>query len=408
MLATVLLAAAVAATPTPSPEPSASPQRLLSLIRLQFRSHRPPPPFETYTVERKQLATNGYPDPTGTYKVHVWVRNSDRAALTRKVFRDFARGDMAFDRPAFNEARDPGPPTADVFEPAPLRPHPVSDAYTPEPHYTPLPIIGPPGTAAVVEATLKAFGPDISYRIAHHDDLTAPPPVEVHEYTEGPVWDRDDVSIRVAPTDHRPVAPTIGFRIEAGGASVVLAGDTVPCQSLDELAAGADALVHTVIRKELIAPLPMQRVKDICDYHSSVQEAAATARRAGVDTLVLTHYVPAIAPGQEEQWRALAAAEFDGRIELGEDLHRVSRFSRARDVTVRRRPNGPVVHRHPGYRCAAVATRRRQPAAMPAPKHVRPAGSLQAPARSAPATSIRTERRSPAPPRPAIVAAARE
>jgi ribonuclease Z len=101
----------------------------------------------------------------------------------------------------------------------------------------PLPIIGPPGTAEVVDATLKAFGHDIGYRIAHHDDLTAPPPVEVLEYTEGSVWDRDGVSIRVAPTDHRPVAPTIGFRIEAGDTSVVLAGDTVPCKSLDELAA---------------------------------------------------------------------------------------------------------------------------------------------------------------------------
>jgi ribonuclease Z len=193
--------------------------------------------------------------------------------------------------------------------------------FAPDP--APFPIIGPPGTAAVVEATLKAFGPDIGYRIAHHDDLTAPPPVEVHEYTEGPVWDREGASIRVAPTDHRPVAPTIGFRIEAGGASVVLAGDTVPCESLDELASGAGALVHTVVRKELIAPLPAQRMKDICDYHSSVQEAAATARRAGVGTLVLTHYVPTIAPGQEEQWRELAATEFDGRIELGDDLHRV-------------------------------------------------------------------------------------
>jgi ribonuclease Z len=188
---------------------------------------------------------------------------------------------------------------------------------------TPLPIFGPPGTAAVVEATLKAFGPDIGYRIAHHADLTAPPPVDVREFTEGSVWARDRVSIRVAPTDHRPVAPTIGFRIEGAGASVVLAGDTVPCQSLDELASGADALVHTVVRKELIAPLPVQRMKDVCDYHSSVQEAAATARRAGASTLVLTHYVPTIAPGQEEQWRALAATEFDGRIELGDDLHRV-------------------------------------------------------------------------------------
>ncbi|MGV9799165.1 ribonuclease Z [Mycobacterium sp. NPDC003449] len=187
----------------------------------------------------------------------------------------------------------------------------------------PLPIIGPPGTADVVDATLKAFGFDIGYRIAHHADLTGPPPVEAHEYTDGVVWDGDDVSIRVAPTDHRPVSPTIGFRIEHGGASVVLAGDTVPCESLDTLAAGAGALVHTVIRKDLIDLLPQQRIRDICDYHSSVQEAAATAQRAGVGILVLTHYVPAIGPGQEDDWRALAASEFDRQIELGDDLHRV-------------------------------------------------------------------------------------
>ena len=44
------------------------------------------------------------------------------------------------------------------------------------PDAPPLPIIGPPGTAEVVDATLKAFGFDIGYRIAHHADLTSPPP----------------------------------------------------------------------------------------------------------------------------------------------------------------------------------------------------------------------------------------
>jgi len=193
--------------------------------------------------------------------------------------------------------------------------------FAPDP--PPLQIIGPPGTAEVVQATLKAFGHDIGYRIAHHADLNAPPPIEVHEHTDGPAWDRDGVTIRVAPTDHRPVAPTIGFRIEFDGASVVLAGDTVPCPTLDELASGADALVHTVIRKDILTHVPQQRVKDVCDYHSSVQEAAATAARAGVGTLIMTHYVPAVVPGQEEQWRALAATEFGGRVELGDDLHRV-------------------------------------------------------------------------------------
>jgi len=189
---------------------------------------------------------------------------------------------------------------------------------------TPLPIIGPPGTKAVVEATLAALAPDISYRIAHHADITEPPSVQVYEYTDGQVWDADGVRITVAPTDHRPVEPTIAFRIEYDGTSVVLAGDTVPCAGLDELASGAGALVHTVIRKDLVALVPQQRLKDILDYHSSVEQAAATAARAGVGTLVLTHYVPPLAPGQEDQWRALAATEFSGPVELGDDLLRVT------------------------------------------------------------------------------------
>ncbi|MBV8298798.1 MAG: hypothetical protein JO083_04455 [Candidatus Eremiobacteraeota bacterium] len=158
MLALVMLAAAVAA-PTPTAAPTPSPQRVLGLIRAQFRSHRPPPPYETYTLVRSQKATNGYPDFANSYTKHIWVRNSDRAALTRMVFRDEARGDMVFDRPAFNEARDPGPPTADVFEPAPARPHPVSEVPTPEPNYTPLPVIG--GVRTLIESDYKVESLDV-------------------------------------------------------------------------------------------------------------------------------------------------------------------------------------------------------------------------------------------------------
>jgi ribonuclease Z len=185
---------------------------------------------------------------------------------------------------------------------------------------TPLPIIGPPGTKAVVHAILAALAPDISYRIAHHADITEPPAVVVEEHVQGLVWKTAGVHITVAPTDHRPVEPTIAFRITDGLSSVVLAGDSVPCATLDELTQGANALVHTAIRKDLVEQMPAQRIRDILDYHSSVEQAAATAARAGVDTLVLTHYVPPLIPGQEDQWRALAAAEFSGRVELGDDL----------------------------------------------------------------------------------------
>lgn len=188
---------------------------------------------------------------------------------------------------------------------------------------TPLVVLGPPGTQVVVDGLLASLAPDISYRLAHHDDLTWDPGVEVAEQLEGVVYDEGGVRITAAPTDHRPVHPSVGYRIDHDGASVVIAGDTVPCPGLDVLCDMADALVHTVIREDLVRAVPVARLQDILDYHSSVEQAAQTAARGGVGTLVLTHYVPSMAPGTEEEWRSLAAAHFDGRIELGDDLHRV-------------------------------------------------------------------------------------
>jgi hypothetical protein len=141
MFCAFLLAAALDAA-TPEPVPTLSPTQLLARVRAQFRSHRPPPLYESYTIERKQLRSDGYPDVSNSYVFHVWVRNSDRAALKRQVFRDDYEYPPVFDRPAFNEERDPGPPTADIFEPKPLKPHPASEAYTPEPSASDVPIIG--------------------------------------------------------------------------------------------------------------------------------------------------------------------------------------------------------------------------------------------------------------------------
>jgi ribonuclease Z len=188
---------------------------------------------------------------------------------------------------------------------------------------SPLTVIGPPGTRTVVDGLLASLAPDISYRLAHHDDLTWDPGVEVHEHLDGVVFDEGGVRIIAAPTDHRPVHPSVGYRVEQERSAVVLAGDTVPCAGLDSLCAGADALVHTVIREDLVRAIPVARLQDILDYHSSVEQAAQTAARGGVGTLVLTHYVPPMQPGTEDEWRALAAAHFGGRIELGDDLHRV-------------------------------------------------------------------------------------
>jgi ribonuclease Z len=188
---------------------------------------------------------------------------------------------------------------------------------------SPLVVVGPPGIQEVVDGIVAMLRNDVCYRLDHHADLTWEPPVEVHEVGAGVAFKNDDVTVTVGATDHRPVAPSIGFRIEHGEVSVVLAGDTVPCDTLDELCAGTDAIVHTVLRKDLLAEAPIQRLRDVVDYHSSVEEAAQTAARAGASTLILTHYVPALSLADEPEWRARAAANFTGRIELGDDLHSV-------------------------------------------------------------------------------------
>lgn len=189
---------------------------------------------------------------------------------------------------------------------------------------TPLRVIGPPRTQEVVDGIRASLQPDVEYRVAHHDDLTWEPIIEVQEVTDGVVFEQSGVRVLTAPTDHRPVHPTTAFRIEHDGRSVVIAGDTVPCEGLDRLCAGADALVHTVIREDLVRLVPAQRFVDILDYHSTVEDAARTAARGGVGVLILTHYVPALVSGDEHVWRALAAEHFSGRIELGDDLHTVT------------------------------------------------------------------------------------
>ena len=185
---------------------------------------------------------------------------------------------------------------------------------------SPLTVVGPVGTAGLVAATETMLELDVGYRLAHHEDLSWRPGTVAVDVTEGVVFEQGDVRVTAAPTDHAPVHPTVGYRVEDGGRSVVIAGDTVPCAGLDRLAAGADVLVHTVVRRDQIEALGIPRLLDVLDYHSAVPDAAATAERAGVGTLVLTHMVPPVQPGAEQEWIDQAKDSFGGEVVLSEDL----------------------------------------------------------------------------------------
>lgn len=203
----------------------------------------------------------------------------------------------------------------------------ITTRWISSPAATPLPVYGPVGTQKMIDGLLAMLSQDEGYRLEHHDDLRAAGgmKVEVHEVNAGDTFSIGDVTVSVHATDHRPVAPTIGFRIEHDGVVGALAGDTIPCQGLYDMCKDADIYVQTVLREDLVrtfAPLVPtgDRFLDILDYHSTVQQAGQTAAQCNVKTLLLTHFVPAIQPGQEEEWRAMAAEHFAGEIVVGPDL----------------------------------------------------------------------------------------
>lgn len=202
--------------------------------------------------------------------------------------------------------------------------HWIMTAVTSPGENEPLKVFGPPGTAQFVDRTMSALEPDITYRLAHHPDLTDGPSVEVTELGPGESFAIGDVRVTTAATVHTPAEPTLGYRFDHGGSSAALVGDTVPCVGVDALCSGVDAYVQTAIRDDLIAAMPSKMMRDLIDYHSSVIDAAQTASRARVKRLVLTHMIPAPNPDQYEDWRAIASQHFKGEIIIGGDLTTVT------------------------------------------------------------------------------------
>ncbi len=97
-----------------------------------------------------------------------------------------------------------------------------------------------------------------------------------------------------------------------------------------KLAQGADVLVHEVLNRQALSAL-MARVPNadrlvqhIVDSHTTREDLGVVAKKAGVGTLVLTHFVPADDPSiTDEMWVEPVKANFSGRIIAGKDLMEV-------------------------------------------------------------------------------------
>lgn len=218
---------------------------------------------------------------------------------------------------------------------------------------TPLPVYGPTGTDQVIAGFRQAYTTDEGFRVRHHGETIANPAgyggaAQIINLPDGVdsqvVYEKDGVKITVIRVNHAPVAPAFGYRIDYKGRAMTLSGDTVYAPSFVTASKGADVMFHDAMNKQMVAAMgkklaerghanTAQIMTDIQGYHASPEDAARTAREAGVSTLVLYHMVPPVpAKMIEPLFLGKAPGLFGGTLKLSQDGMIVSLPAGGKDV----------------------------------------------------------------------------
>lgn len=187
---------------------------------------------------------------------------------------------------------------------------------------------GPPPLARMTKLFFEMNAAETAIRIADEGRKPIEPLIHVHEHHLGGfIMQDENVKVTTALVDHPPVVPAFAYRFDAADRSIVISGDTAPCDSLLELARGADVLVHEAMMvpavERLVARVPnaLALKQSILSHHTSAEDAGRIAQQAGVKLLVLSHFVPPDDPTITDQmWIDAARTHFSGPVIVGKDL----------------------------------------------------------------------------------------
>jgi ribonuclease BN (tRNA processing enzyme) len=160
------------------------------------------------------------------------------------------------------------------------------------PDQPPTPIYAPPG---LLNRALELLPPEAKERV--------PSVFELHEVEPGETFEAGPFTVRTALMRH--YVPTLGMRIEAGGASIAYSADTAPTDSLVKLASGANVLV---------AEATLAARDGAETLHLSAVEAGEHAAGADVGRLMLSHL-----RAERDRAAERAAAAFRGDIRVAEE-----------------------------------------------------------------------------------------
>src|SRR5439155_1693500 len=157
----------------------------------------------------------------------------------------------------------------------------------------PLEIWGPAGTRRQVDRLLDYLAWDIEVRRAHMHDRE-PPEVRVTEIEEGKVMEAGGVRVSAFLVEHGPVKPAYGFRFEGDGRSVVVSGDTRPCENLVRWAHKVDCLVHECCEMAKTSwypgcgwPTIEDKIRDLASYHTQPDQIGLVAEESRAKALAI-------------------------------------------------------------------------------------------------------------------------
>jgi ribonuclease Z len=185
---------------------------------------------------------------------------------------------------------------------------------------TPLRVWGPAGTTAMTTHLTAAFTDDISYRIGSERASADGARIEARDISEGFVHEEGGVRIAAFAIDHGTVKRALGYRIDYGGRSVVLSGDTRPSENLVRRAAGSEVLIHEVLVPAALerAGVAADRIGAIIANHTTPDQAADIFRRVQPKLAVYSHICPP--SSSPDELLAATRKMFAGKVEVGEDL----------------------------------------------------------------------------------------
>ncbi len=207
----------------------------------------------------------------------------------------------------------------------------------------PLAVYGPPGLRAMTDGILQAWKADIDVRVKGLERESREwLAVDVHEIGPGVVYDRDGVKVTAFEVDHGDlIKPAFGFRVDYGGRSVTISGDTRFNENLIKHATGTTLLIHQVaaVHEELLKN-PTYQV--ILAHHTKPEEAGVVFSRTKPKLAVYYHFVllgtPQVPPLTERDVLDMTRKTYDGPIVTGEDL--MSFVLRADGVDMKPAPGG--------------------------------------------------------------------